>query len=419
MDIKTLSSLIDNHQDELYALLCNLIRINSENFGSHGNEKDCAAYIAAVCKEMGLETDLYSPMDIADFEHHPDYLPGRNLEERYNVTARWQGKVNEDALMLMGHSDTVVIGDLSKWTMEPLCGDIHDGKIWGRGACDDKYAIATALFLIDLLHKNGFTPKQNVLFTAYSDEEHGGSHGALAAVLKYPTKRIINMDCKDFEIWHCAAGGGCLSYRFHTAESVDNAKYAAAALPIVMEEYDQFFSRRKSELSANPFFADTNIPGTSVRFMDIHVANHGADLGSGNVDVTYYTDRTKDEIDAELAEMEKALSEKLSKIGIIGDGFVRITRFFHYGYSEPDCSSITDLQSAAKEVSGRNLKPCGSCLSDLSVLLKYGSREAYGFGIGRGFGDYGGAHQPDEYIECDTLLEYAKIIGAYIVNTLS
>ena len=227
------------------------------------------------------------------------------------------------------------------------------------------------------------------------------------------------MDCKNFEIWHCAAGGGCLSYRFHSAEPVDNAKYAAAALPIVMQEFEEFYSRRKRELSANPFFAGTIIPDTSVRFMDIRVANHGADLGSGNVDVTYYTDRSKAEIDAELSEMENKLSEKLSKIGIISDGFVRITRFFHYGYSEPDCGSIKDLQNAAGEVSGRELTPCGSCLSDLSVLLKYGCNEAYGFGIGRDFGKYGGAHQPDEFIECDVLLEYAKIIGAYILNTLS
>jgi len=71
------------------------------------------------------------------------------------------------------------------------------------------------------------------------------------------------------------------------------------------------------------------------------------------------------------------------------------------------------------EASGRQLKPCGSCLSDLSVILKYGSKEAFAFGIGRGFAAYGGAHQPDEHIGCAELLEYAKIIGTYILKTLS
>ena len=39
-----------------------------------------------------------------------------------------------------------------------------------------------------LLKEEGFTPKENLLFTAYCDEEKGGSHGALASVLKYPAR---------------------------------------------------------------------------------------------------------------------------------------------------------------------------------------------------------------------------------------
>ena len=73
---------------------------------------------------------------------------------------------------------------------------------------------------------------------------------------------------------------------------------------------------------------------------------------------------------------------------------------------------------AARTATGRELNVCGSCLSDLSVILKYGSKEAYGFGIGRDFNEYGGAHQPDEYVLCDELVEYAKIIATFIVQTL-
>ena len=419
MDVTRLCKLVEEKKDTLFQLLCELIRINSENFGHCGNEKDCAAYIVTLCRELDLETDLYSPLDLDGFQDHPDYLPGRNLEERYNVTARWKGAVDTDALMLMGHSDTVVIGNVDNWSFPPLSGEIRDGKIWGRGACDDKYAIAAALFLISILKEEGYVPGKNLLFTAYSDEEHGGSHGALAAVLKYPADRIINMDCKNFDIWHCAAGGGCLSYRYHTAQTVDNAKYAALAIPVVMEEIEKFYETRKRELSGNRFFRGTIIPDTSVRFMDIHAGYEGADLGCGNLNITYYTDRSKDEIWAELHEIEKILSARLSEIGIVGDGFFPLTRFFHYGYSEPDCSSILDMQEAARLVSGRKLVPCGSCLSDLSVILKYGSHNAFGFGIGRDFDEYGGAHQPDEHVSCDELVEYTKIIGAYLLKTLA
>ena len=102
--------------------------------------------------------------------------------------------------MLMAHLDTVEIGDRANWTVDPFGGEIIDGKIYGRGACDDKYGIAASLFLIKVLQSLGFTPKKNLLFTAYCDEEHGGSHGALAAVLRYPTSRIVNLDGREDQI---------------------------------------------------------------------------------------------------------------------------------------------------------------------------------------------------------------------------
>ena len=419
MTCEQLMKQIDLRQEELYDLLCSLIQINSENFSAHGNETECAAYIAGLCRELGLETDLYSPLDLEGFTDHPDYREGRHLENRLNVTACWKGREDRNGLMLMGHHDTVPIGDRSLWSFDPLSGAIRDGKIWGRGACDDKYALATALFLLKLLKEQGFEPKENLLFTAYCDEENGGSHGALASALRYPAKRIVNMDCKNFEIWHCASGGGCVKYRWHVSKPVDSARRAGEAIPLVMEVLNRFGDGLRKDLEQNRFYKGTIIPNTSLRYFGIRAGGNGNDLDVGEISFGIYTDRTREEIETQYTAMEQELAEKLAPLGIIGDGFRPTTRFFHYAYSEPNCSSIIDLQHTAQKVSGRELKPCGSCLSDLSVILKYGGGEAFGFGIGRDFNVYGGAHQPDEFIACDDLLEYAKIIGAYILRTLS
>ena len=45
MNLQELCTLIDNRQNELYELLSNLIRINSENWGAGGNEEECAEYM--------------------------------------------------------------------------------------------------------------------------------------------------------------------------------------------------------------------------------------------------------------------------------------------------------------------------------------------------------------------------------------
>ena len=372
-----------------------------------------------MCLDLGLESDIYSPLDIDGFEKHPDYIPGRGLENRYNVTARWRGTENIDELMLMGHTDTVEIGNFRNWEKNPLSGEISDGKIWGRGVGDDKYALATALFVIKILKEAGFKPKRNLLFSAYSDEEYGGSHGALAAVLKYPAPRIVNMDGRNKQIWHCGSGGGEVYYSCRSKETVDSAKLMASAIPVVIEEIDNFAKRRYDELEANRFYKGTIIPSTSLRYMDIHAGDNGVDLDVLNLYFVYYTDKTREEIEKELRELEKSLAKRLLPMGIIGGSFKPKTRFFHYVFTEPDTEDIKIMCEASKEATGQEPFVCGSCLSDLSVISKYGSSRAFAFGAGRDFSLPGGAHQPNEFIECDELIDYTKTIAAYIIKILS
>jgi len=419
MEISKLCNMIEERKDELFSLLSTLIKINSESFGEYGNEEECAKYIYDLCKEIGLETDMYSPMDLDGFAEHSDYLPGRNLENRYNVVARFNGEINEDELMLMAHSDTVRIGDAANWDKDPLSGEIIDGKIYGRGACDDKYAIATALFIIKLLKEKGFKPKKNLLFAAYCDEEYGGSHGAMAAVMKYPAKSIVSMDGRDGQIWHCGSGGQEVKYFFHTKDVADSAKLAAKAIAIVVDTIEETFAEnRRREMGENRFYQGTIIPETSLRYMEARAGNSGSDLGTGVVYFVFYTDKDRETIYKEFAEVEKILKEKLEPLGIIGDGFKPNTRFFHYVFCEPDSADVKLMLESAKEATGEDILVCGSCLSDLSVISKYGSSRAYGFGAGRDFSVPGGAHQPNEFIECERLLNYAKTIAAYILKML-
>ena len=286
MLIHELFEEIDTRKNELFELLSSLVKINSESFKSHGNEEEIARYLFGLCEDLGLETEIYSPLDVDGFTEHPDYMEGRGLENRYNVSAVWRGKEDKNGLMLMAHTDTVEIGDINNWNFDPLSGEIKDGKIFGRGSCDDKYAIATVLFVIKLLKEQGFVPKSNLIFSAYCDEKYGGSHGALAAVLKYPSSKIVSMDGRKNQIWHCGSGGQEVKYLFHTLESVDSARLTAEAIPVVIEAIEEFADRRRSELSENKFYAGTKIPRTALRYMGIRAGNNGTDLGSGEVSHT-------------------------------------------------------------------------------------------------------------------------------------
>jgi len=418
MDAKYLFEKIDARKEELFQLLSSLVQIDSQNFATYGNEKELAAYVHKLCQEMGLDSAMYSPMELPGFADHPDYIPGHNLEDRYNVTAVFKGKTDKNTLMLMAHSDTVQFGDLKNWELPPTSGAIKDGRVYGRGAGDDKSGIAVMLFLAKLLKDEGFEPKENLLLNAYCDEEYGGSHGALAAVLRDPCERIVNLDMEEDALIHCGTGGGELKYRFHAVKPMESARPVARAMSTVMDVLDIFAENRRRELEANRFYAGTGVPESSMRYIGVKAGDNGQDLGIGEIHFVFYTDKTKAQIDPELEELDKMLQQRLEPLGMVSDGFEPTTRFFHYVFCEPDSPHILDYQEAAIEATGKPVRVSSGCLSDQSVISKYGTMAAFSTGAVRGFTKEGGAHQPNEFVECDKLVEYTKTIGAYILKVL-
>ena len=415
---KQLLSAVEERQNELYEILSSLIKVDSQNVGPNGLEAAMVEPLCAHAAALGLSADVYSPLDIEGFTDLPDYMEGRNLENRPNVTIVMPGTEEGEGVHLMAHTDTVEVGDPACWTRPPHSGEIANGCVYGRGACDDKYGIATVLYLLRLLHDAGIKPRRSITFTGYSDEEHGGSHGAMAGVIRYPHRRILNLDCKGFDIWSCAAGGGNVLLSFAMNKPQDTALAATSLLPMIMEECEKFGARRRAELAADPNYEGTTIHEGAMRYMEVKCGTAGADLGSGYVWFQYYTNKTTEEMDKEINELMALINERIAPLGAACTGWERNTRSFIYGAVPKDADTIRELQTAAARATGRELKPVGACLSDLSVILRYGSPVAISFGIGRDFNAEGGAHQPNEFIECRDLLEFAKIVAAYLCDTV-
>lgn len=67
-----------------------------------------------------------------------------------------------------GHTDVVPVG--GSWTAGPFDGEIRDGVLFGRGACDMKGAIASFVAAV-ASHLNGRAPKGSISFLITGDEE--------------------------------------------------------------------------------------------------------------------------------------------------------------------------------------------------------------------------------------------------------
>ena len=93
----------------------------------------------------------------------------------------------------------------------------------------------------------------------------------------------------------------------------------------------------------------------------------------------------------------------------------KTTRFFHYVKREDNNRMIDILKESGKE-NGRELYEMCACLSDLPMFVLYGSPRSISFGIGADFDRPGGAHQMNEYMECDKLVRFAKIVGGVLLS---
>ena len=75
-------------------------------------------------------------------------------------------------VMLNGHLDTVPVGDESRWPHPPLAGEIADGRLWGRGACDMKSSLACMAVAAAAAANEGFSG--TLMVAGVVQEEVGG-----------------------------------------------------------------------------------------------------------------------------------------------------------------------------------------------------------------------------------------------------
>ena len=64
---------------------------------------------------------------------------------RQNIIVTLDSGAPGPCLMLEGHTDVVSEGSREDWTHDPFGGEVADGRIYGRGACDMKAGLAVAL----------------------------------------------------------------------------------------------------------------------------------------------------------------------------------------------------------------------------------------------------------------------------------
>jgi acetylornithine deacetylase len=87
---------------------------------------------------------------------------------RFNVVVILRGRGKGRSLMLNGHMDTV---GTTGMTVKPYTPSLVRGKLFGRGSCDMKGALAAMIAAMEALAASNESLAGDVLFTAVVDEE--------------------------------------------------------------------------------------------------------------------------------------------------------------------------------------------------------------------------------------------------------
>ncbi len=150
-----ISERLDQNRSGLVEFLQSMVRINSVTPGLENRYDQITDCIKNEMEKAGLKV----------------------VCERNNVIGEYGAPDITPVFIFNGHMDTVELGN--DWTnSDPLSGDIIDNNVYGRGAGDNKSAVAISVYaarvLKELMESETITMNGRLLVTATNEEELGG-----------------------------------------------------------------------------------------------------------------------------------------------------------------------------------------------------------------------------------------------------
>jgi acetylornithine deacetylase len=147
-----------------------------------GSEDAVAAVLADRLEAAGMAVEVFHP-DPAAVRDDPAW-PGEEVaRDTLPVVLGRAGSPGGRRLVLSGHTDVVPVGDPETWTSDPWGGEVRDGELYGRGACDMKGGVASILAAVRALRDASVLDRlTGELVVALVPSEEDGGQGTLAAI---------------------------------------------------------------------------------------------------------------------------------------------------------------------------------------------------------------------------------------------
>jgi succinyl-diaminopimelate desuccinylase len=414
---------INGKRDDLIQLTQDLIRIPTLNPPGE-NYQAISDFLDKRLRGAGFQTQLIRAFGTpGDSEKYP----------RWNIIARRDGTSMGDCVHFNSHTDVVEVG--SGWTFDPFGGEVSDGKIYGRGACDMKGGLAASIIACEAFIEEFPNFSGAIEISGTADEESGG-YGGVAYLAEHghfsPEKVqhvIIPEPLNKDRI--------CLGHRGGWwAEIETKGEIAHGSMPFLGDCAVRHMGAVIHE------FEDKLFPAMAARRTDMPVVPEGAKSSTMNINSIHGGQNEQSEdftglpahcvpdscrivIDRRFL-VEEPLDQVRGEVTDLLEG-LRVTRpDFEYEMTELNSvlPSMTDktapvvatVAQAIQDVLGKApeyvASPGTYDQKHIDRIGKLKNCIAYGPGI------LELAHKPDEYIGIDDMLDSAKVMGASLETLL-
>jgi succinyl-diaminopimelate desuccinylase len=410
-----ISAAVDALRDEMVDFLAELVRMPTVN--PPGDEYPrCAELIAARYASFGYRVERIEADGLA--EHSPRW-------PRVNVLAR-RGN-GGPTLHFNGHFDVVPAGD--GWTVPAFQAYLSGGRMYGRGTTDQKAGLAASLYAVEALRRAGLEPSGTIEQSATVDEESGG----FAGVALLCERGLIARGRTDYVIITEPLGYDriCLGHRgVYWFEIIARGRTAHGSMPGLganaAEMMSEFISRLGAELKPRLAERHTAMPVEPplARHPTLNLNSlHGGqftdgletpcvpDLCRAVFDRRFIREEPLEEVKAEIARFVSAANRQ-------SQGWFELHELMVVEPVEtgPETRLVQALAGAIRAVVGREPALIASPGTyDHKHIRRLGGVQecvAYGPGI------LEQAHQPDEYVEIEHVVQSAKVMALAALELL-
>ena len=409
IDAARVDDAVDALRPELIAFAQSLVRIPSVS----GSEQAAQRAIAEKYESLGLATDIV-PSVREELETHPafsdDAIP---FVDRLNVVARWRGTGGGRSLILNGHMDVVPPGDLAKWTRDPWGGEVDGDRLYGRGACDMKSGLASAVFAVQALQSIGVALNGDVMLQSVIGEESGGV-GTLATIVRgYRADACVIMEPMSLRI--APVQTGALTFRLTVNGRAAHACMRPRGVSAITEfipiatALEQFNIDRHERYRDDLFDDPTNIASLSIGTV------RAGDWPSTVPDLLVAEGRfgvfPNESVQEARAAFEATVREAASMRPWLVDNppiVEWVEGQFEPGTTPRDAPIIERLSCSHEAVTGKPASlfgiPCGT---DLRLFTRHAGIPTILYGPGNILD----AHTADEHVSLDEVVTCTKVLA--------